>query len=85
MKTLLRAGVLSLSLAALAPAALAQTAPAPAAPAADSMFRATTLNLSAVGEVDVAPDMATINLGVQTEAPTAQGAMQANAQQMSRR
>ena len=81
MKTLLRAGVLSLSLAALAPAALAQTTPAPAA---DSMFRATTLNLSAVGEVDVAPDMATINLGVQTEAPTAQGAMQANAQQMSR-
>jgi uncharacterized protein len=86
MKTLMRAGVLSLSLAALAPAALAQTvsAPAPAAPAADSMFRATTLNLSAVGEVDVAPDMATINLGVQTEAPTAQAAMQANAQQMSR-
>ncbi|MFP5449977.1 MAG: SIMPL domain-containing protein [Alphaproteobacteria bacterium] len=83
MKTLLRAGVLSLSLAALAPAALAQTASPPAA-AADSMFRATTLNLSAVGEVDVAPDMATINLGVQTEAPTAQAAMQANAQQMSR-
>jgi uncharacterized protein YggE len=84
MKTLLRAGVLSLSLAALAPAALAQTTAAPAAPAADSMFRATTLNLSGVGEVDVAPDMATISLGVQTEAPTAQAAMQANAQQMTR-
>lgn len=83
MKTLLRAGVLSLSLAVLAPAALAQTPSGPATSAADTMFKATTLNLSAVGEVDVAPDMATISLGVQTEAPTAQAAMQANARQMS--
>ncbi|WP_308238257.1 SIMPL domain-containing protein [Phenylobacterium sp. J367] len=47
------------------------------------MFRATTLNLSAYGETRVAPDMATITLGVMTEADTAQAAMQANAQKMS--
>ena len=84
MKTLMRASALGLTLACAAavPAVLAQTA-APATPAAESMFRATTLNLAAVGEVDVAPDMATINLGVQTEAPTAEAAMQANARQMN--
>src|SRR5258707_11104988 len=44
MKTLLRAAALSLLLAAgAAPTALAQAAP----PAADTMFRATTLNLAA--------------------------------------
>lgn len=82
MKTLVRAGALSLLLATTvaAPAALAQAAP----PAADSMFRATTLNLSAYGETRVAPDMATINLGVNTEAPTAAAAMAANASQMNK-
>ncbi|HMP62256.1 MAG TPA: SIMPL domain-containing protein [Phenylobacterium sp.] len=82
MNSLIRASALGLTLAAAtaatAPAALAQTASA-----ADSMFRATTLNLSAMGEVDVAPDMAIISLGVQTEAATAQEAMQANARQMT--
>ena len=73
MKTLVRAGALSLLLATTvaAPAALAQAAP----PAADSMFRATTLNLSAYGEVRQRPDQATISLGVTTEAPTAAEAM----------
>ena len=82
MKTFVRAGALSLLLAATAaaPAALAQAAP----PAADSMFRATTLNLSAYGETRIAPDMATINLGVNTEAPTAAAAMAANATEMNR-
>lgn len=84
MKTLARAaalGVTVLTAAALAaPAALAQAAP----PAAESMFRATTLNLSAYGETKVAPDMATISLGVMTEEPTAAAAMQANAAQMGR-
>ena len=42
------------------------------------------LNLSAYGETRVAPDMATINLGVNTEAPTAAAAMQANAAQMTK-
>lgn len=82
MKTLMRAAGLAALLAttAAAPAALAQAAP----PAADSMFQATTLNLAAYGETRIAPNMATISLGVMTQAPTAQGAMQANAQNMSR-
>ena len=80
MKTFLRAGALSVILAAsAAPMALAQAAP----PAAESMFRATTLNLAAYGEVKAAPDMASINLGVMTEAKTAQAAMQANAGRMT--
>lgn len=81
MKTLVRAAALAALLAstAAAPAALAQTAP----PAAESMFRATTLNLAAYGETRVTPDIATISLGVMTEGDTAQAAMQANAQRMN--
>lgn len=81
MKTLLRAGALGLLLAtaAAAPASFAQSAP----PAAESMFRATTLNLSAYGETRIAPDKATINLGVMTESPTAAGAMASNAEKMN--
>lgn len=81
MQTLMRAAGLGLALAltAAVPAALAQTAP----PAADSMFRATTLNLSAYGETRAEPDMATINLGVMTEGRTAAEAMAANARQMT--
>lgn len=80
MKTLIRAAALAglLATTAAAPAALAQTAPA-----ADSMFRATTFNLSAYGETRVEPDMATINLGVMTEAATAADAMRQNAARMS--
>ncbi len=80
MKTLMRAAAFGLLLSAAAvPAALAQAAP----PAADSVFRATTLNLSAYGETKVAPDMASIALGVMTEGKTAAEAMQANATRMS--
>ncbi|WP_068874267.1 MULTISPECIES: SIMPL domain-containing protein [unclassified Phenylobacterium] len=81
MKTLMRATAIGLALAvtAAAPAALAQAAP----PAADTMFRATTLNLAAYGETKVAPDMATITLGVMTEGKTAAEAMQANAARMN--
>lgn len=79
MTSLARAGAFALLLATAAvPAAMAQTAPA-----AETMFRATTLNLSAHGETRIAPDMATITLGVQEEAPTAQAAMRQNAAQMS--
>ena len=81
MTSLIRASALALLLAATAPAALAETA---SAPPADNLFHATTLNLSAYGETHVAPDMASINLGVNTEAPTAGAAMQANAAQMAR-
>lgn len=80
MTSLVRAGAFALLLATAAvPAAQAQTA----TPAAETMFRATTLNLAAHGETRVAPDMATITLGVQVEAPTAQAAMQQNARQMT--
>lgn len=54
-----------------------------AAPAAESMFRATTLNLSAYGEVKAEPDMATITIGVMTEAPTAVAAMDQNRTRMN--
>lgn len=73
--------------AALAGAASAQVqapAPTPGTPlyvtAAPS---APMLNLSAYGEVKVAPDMATINFGVVTEAKTAAEAMRLNRERMS--
>lgn len=61
---------------ACAGAASAQTA-------ANDMFHATTLNLAADGEIKVKPDMAVLNLGVTTEAPTAQAAMSENTAKMS--
>jgi uncharacterized protein YggE len=71
---------LAASLLALAPAAaLAQ----PATPAADAVFAATTLNLSAHGDIEVAPDQAVVTLGVQSTAATAQAAMAQNADQMN--
>ena len=81
MKALFRAATIgALLVAGSAGAALAQTAPTSAA---DTLFRATTLSLSAYGEVNRAPDMATISLGVQTEAPTAAEAMRLNAVKMN--
>jgi uncharacterized protein len=80
MQTLLRAALVAgaLSAAAAAPA-VAQAPP----PAGDTMFRATTFNLSAYGETRVAPDMATITLGVMTEGKTAAEALGANATRMT--
>uniref|UniRef100_B0T723 Outer membrane protein n=1 Tax=Caulobacter sp. (strain K31) TaxID=366602 RepID=B0T723_CAUSK len=70
---------------ALTAALLTGAAALPAyADTADAAFRATTLNLSASGESKIAPDLATITLGVQTDAPTAAGAMGANAVQMNK-
>lgn len=43
----------------------------------------TLLSVSAEGKSTGRPDMATLNLGVTTEAPTAQAAMQANATRMN--
>ena len=86
MKTLMRAAGLGLAvtLSAAAPAALAQSSGSLAAPpAAESMFRATTLNLAAYGETRVEPDKATITLGVMTEGKTAAEAMAANATRMN--
>ncbi|MEI9964791.1 MAG: SIMPL domain-containing protein [Caulobacteraceae bacterium] len=80
MKTPILAGALALALlATCAAGAVAQAAPDASA---GSMFRATTLNLSASGEVKAAPDMATISLGVQSQQPTAAEAMADNARQM---
>jgi uncharacterized protein YggE len=82
MKSLIHAAALSLALAAplAAGQAWAQSSPADA----DAVFRATTLNLSAYGESRVAPDMATINLGVIGEAPTAAAALSANSTKMNK-
>jgi uncharacterized protein YggE len=74
----------ALLLAASPLTAHAQTASGAAPGGAERMFDATTLDLSAYGETKVAPDEATITLGVQTKAATATGAMQQNAAQMNR-
>lgn len=77
-KTSLAAVAAILALGAAATPALAQApvtstgAPVP-----------TTFQLSATGETKVAPDIATINLGVSTEAPTAAEALRANATRMT--
>lgn len=81
MKALFRAAALgALIVAGTAVQASAQTPPVIGA---DTMFKATTLTLSAYGETRIAPDIATITLGVQTEAPTAGEAMRLNASRMS--
>lgn len=59
-------------------------APASAQTSADAAFRATTFNLSAVGETTLAPDMATITLGVQTDGPSAAAALSANGAAMNK-
>ena len=64
--------------------AAAVAAPGAHAQSADPAFATTTLNLSAYGEARIAPDMATISLGVETTDPTAAGAMRANAERMAR-
>lgn len=63
--------------------AFAQSAALAAAPSADRVFDATTLNLAAYGETEVAPDEAILTLGVQSRAPTAGEAMAQNAGQMN--
>ncbi len=68
----------------LAASLASQPAFAQSASVGDTLFRTTTLNLSAVGEVKISPDMATINLGVNTEAPNAAEALTANAAQMTK-
>lgn len=49
----------------------------------DAAFHATTLHLEASGEAKATPDMASITLGVTTQAPGAAQAMRANAERMS--
>ena len=71
------------TIAALLPLMTAAAAPALAQQAGDPVFAATTLSLSAPGEARVAPDMATITLGVDTTAPTAGRAMSGNDERMA--
>lgn len=78
-----RAFALTPALAALAGGALLLGAAAPALAQTDAAFKATTFNLSAHGETLVAPDMATITLGVQTEAASAAEALKANGARMN--
>jgi uncharacterized protein YggE len=74
--------MIPLALAALLMAATAVPTRAQTGP--DPAFAATTLSLSASGEVKAAPDMATITLGVDTSAGSAAQAMSANAERMAR-
>jgi uncharacterized protein YggE len=84
MTRLMRAAAMSLALAAGAAPAAGLAQEAVAAPGAgDAAFRATTLQLQAYGETRLAPDTATLALGVTTEAPSAEAAMQANAARMT--
>lgn len=76
MKSLFRAAALAALLSATA-AHGAQAAPS------DAAFAATTLNISADGETQVAPDKATINLGVETKGASAAAAMADNAKRMN--
>jgi hypothetical protein len=81
MKTFLRAGWLGLLLAS---ATMSLAVAEPTAPAAETPFRATTLNLAAQGETKAAPDMAAIGLGITAEASTAAQALSDNAARMTR-
>ncbi len=84
--------ILAGALAALLLTSAAAAAPAQPAPSAlggpamtpGLMYRTTSLNISATGEVKAAPDMAGISLGVQSQAPTAAEAMSQNAARMTR-
>ena len=68
-----------LATAWVTPAAFAQSSSA-----GDTVFHATTLNLAAFGETKIAPDMASISLGVNTDATNAAEALSANAAQMNK-
>lgn len=84
MKTLLRAALLGTVVTfagfGLAATAAAQDAMPPGHP---MVAHGPILNLSAFGEVKVAPDMATITTGVATEAETAAEAMRLNREKMN--
>jgi uncharacterized protein YggE len=90
LRTLAVGGALMAATALTAPAAFAQASSgmavgnAPVSSTIQMIQTQPSLNLSATGEVKVAPDMATITFGVVTEATTAQEAMALNATQMTR-
>ena len=73
---------LALVLMAIASASVLGGAAA-AQDAGAAIFRATTLDISAEGEVKAVPDQATISLGVRTSSRTAAAAMRANRELMN--
>ncbi|MEO1039610.1 MAG: SIMPL domain-containing protein [Pseudomonadota bacterium] len=73
----------SLTAAVLSSTLLAAHACAQMPGAEPAHAQSATLNLSATGEVASAPDIATVSLGVVSQAPNAGEAMQANARQMN--
>jgi len=78
------AAMAAAALFAAAPAAMAQSQPGGGAPMViHAVADRPALNLSAFGEVKIAPDMATISFGVVTEATTAAEAMRLNATRMN--
>jgi uncharacterized protein YggE len=78
MRVRIQAALAAAAILAFAPSAFAQIDAG-----SNAAFQATTLSISAFGEVKTAPDKATITLGVQTTSPTAAQAMSANAARMS--
>ncbi|GLS00685.1 SIMPL domain-containing protein [Brevundimonas denitrificans] len=83
-RAMMLGGALMAAVALGAPAAMAQSQPAGGAPMMiHAMAERPALNLSAYGEVKIAPDMATISFGVVTEATTAAEAMSLNAARMN--
>lgn len=79
MRPAVLAGAALAALLAAAPAAAQDPTPRPAPPGATS-----TIRVSATGEVQVAPDRAWVDFGLENQAPTAQAASEANAQVMER-
>ena len=72
-----------MKLALSAALAAATLAGAPAWAQTNAEFAATTVNLSAIGDVRITPDRAVLNLGVNIEAPAAADAMRQNSTQMA--
>lgn len=75
--------VLALAAAVLAPPALRAQEAGSNGLDGRAMFQATTVSLSAAGEVPVRPDMATLSIGVVAQAPAAQAAMEQNRGRMN--
>ncbi|NWG53061.1 MAG: SIMPL domain-containing protein [Hydrogenophilaceae bacterium] len=80
MRSLIAATALTAAALTAPAAAQAQTGPSGRH---HMMMEGAMLTVTAEGEIEAAPDMATISLGVTTEGQTAQAALAANAQRMN--
>ncbi len=79
----MRTAVLLVLVALAAPAGLCAARPARAQEAGAAEFHATTLMISAQGEVQARPDLASVNVGVGSDGPTAAEALARNRTRMS--